>query len=117
MKTNNSPLGDRFWFCPLYSFQCTSEIVDLVEGIKIIKLPKYLRYDEEYRYGPPWSDEGYVEFGASFPSPVNMDPQDDFERAFNLSLDLLSALRLSHKGMVASGELIWNAPRFNWRDE
>lgn len=111
MQTSDLSLGDKYWVCPLYSFNCNCESVDLAEGIRIIKLPDFLRPDDyedsEYSYGPPWSKEGCVEYIAALPSQAygTKKVREDFNRAINLLYDVISALRLCHEGMVTAGEL------------
>jgi len=118
MATDNPT--ESYWLCPLYSFDCASESVDLVEGLQIKHtipgLGEYFQKHARDLYGR-WDDpseyKGVVllPYKAKFTKGTSIEEKfligfEEHDRANNLLLDLVTALRLCHEGRIAVGPLI-----------
>ena len=101
MSTDNPKSNDSRWFCPLYSFNCDCENVNLAEGIQIIPIPKifleYLSSNYSHHLKTLPSETEWV---ASI--PVN---GYGYFASNDLLEDLMTALRLHKNGRVVAGLL------------
>ena len=119
MSTGNAGSTSTYWFCPLYSFDCYSQSVALVEGIEIKRIPRefadYLfkqSYSNFFRTAPC-----ETEWMASLPYQAKATRTNAKEnmrigfrenaRATGLLVDLITALRLCHEGRLIAGPLIF----------
>lgn len=127
MEASNTTPTTTYWICPLYSFDCYSENVDLAEGIQIKHAPKelreYIAKKTRHLYGR-WDDPSEFDWAAFLPYQAevveesgDMDIREEIrenirrgfeehDRAKRLLIDLVTALRLCHQGMVTVGPLI-----------
>jgi len=119
MVPDESNSSSRYWLCPLYSFDCDCESIDLAEGIQIKPAPRELKkhIGERSRdlYGR-LDDPSKFDWAAFLPHPTNANgvraPVElarigyrENDRARDLLIDLVTALRLCHQGMVTPGPL------------
>ncbi len=100
MTTENPASNERYWLCPLYSFKCDSESADLAESIQIIKIPgKFVEH----------LAQNYSDLLKTIPSEaewvVSLPYIENTNRANDLLVDLITALRLHQKGRVVAGLL------------
>lgn len=120
MGAGNSSLRSRHWLCPLYSFNCDCESVDLTDGIQIKHALSELKAHLSTSY-PEWDSAGVVEYMVELPQQsgvVNEWAEISIKEAaerHSLLTDLISALRLCHAGMVALGPLICAHPKATTR--
>ncbi|MFC2032841.1 hypothetical protein ACFLUS_05780 [Chloroflexota bacterium] len=108
----------------MYSFDCDYESIDLAEGIQIKPAPKdlreYIKKKSHYLYGR-WDDPSKFDWAAFLPhrakaikvirTEENIVAEakigyEEHDRARDLLVDLATALRLCHQGMVTPGPLI-----------
>jgi len=121
MSTDNPIPNERYWLCPLYSFDCYFEGIDLTEGIQIKPAPnelqQYLRERTYYLYGR-WSDPSDVNWAVFFPYCADASGVSDTlelmrigleedDRVRDLLVDLVTSLKLCHKGRVTAGPLMF----------
>ncbi|MBA7696879.1 hypothetical protein ES703_105533 [subsurface metagenome] len=120
MGTGNSSPTNAYWLCPLYSFDCDCESVDLAEGIQIKHAPSELREyirDRTYHLYGRWDDPGDVKWMTSLPYGANAsgvsDPYElarighaEGDRARDLLFNFITASRLCHEGAITAGPLI-----------
>jgi hypothetical protein len=109
MGSANSSEANRFWFCPLYSFDCYSESVELIENIHIKQItPEFKRSLQERWIDLIWLDPTNAKYGVTLPyrSVGGMLKKGDEES--DLLVDLITALRLCHAGPVTPGPLRMN---------
>jgi hypothetical protein len=119
MSTATSSSRNIYWLCPLYLFDCYSESAKLVEGIEIKRIPRafaaYLSEEADSSFFRTYPNE--VTWMASLPSQANTSGVSDInelmrigwremDRARDLLVDLIAALRLCHEGRVIAGPLI-----------
>lgn len=106
----NSNDTSSYWLCPLYSFDCYSDTVDLVNGIQIRRVPRefgdYLlrQYSDWF-----WIDPSETKYMLVLPQ--NVVAIDKIESMFDwhvsdLLVNLITAFRLCHAGMVTPGPLV-----------
>ncbi|MEK7353860.1 MAG: hypothetical protein AABZ77_05070 [Chloroflexota bacterium] len=107
----------NYWFCPLYSFNVDAETVDLVEGIKIIRISnEFVEYLDKTFGHSLKTIPSRAEWIALFPHPENIHKGTNFaedvriefkaeEKVINLLIDFITALRLYQKGRVVVGLL------------
>jgi len=122
MGASNSSESKRFWLCPLYSFGAYSENVELDEGIQIESfsvlpgLSAYIQRQSHDLYGR-WDDpseyNGVVllpyrakDEGVSDPDELIRIGWEEGDRARDSLFDLVTSLRLCHKGEITAGPLI-----------
>lgn len=120
MTTENSASRERYWLCPLYSFNCDCQSVDLAEGIQIRPAPsqlgQYIQKRTYYLYGQ-WDDPSNISWVALFPYlaeaiegagieniKIGLEEND---RAGDLLFDLVTSLRLYQRGEITVGPLIF----------
>lgn len=118
--TTESFARERYWLCPLYSFDCGCESVDLTEGIQIKSAPKALRkYIAErtrHLYGL-WEDPSKFNWAAFLPHREKViegaTPEEmvliglkEHDKIRDSLFDLSTALRLVHKGWIVPGPLL-----------
>lgn len=109
MSTNTA--GDNYWLCPLYSFRCYPDYVDLVKRIQIRRIARefqnylYQQYSDWF-----WTDPSEAEYTLIFPSSPSESGSLGTIIAEHHQSDLLvsltTALRLCHHGMVSPGPLV-----------
>jgi len=113
MDTGNSTPIKGYWLCPLYSFDCYSKSVDLVEGIQIKRITVEFA-DYLVRNHPDWMDKKKPKHMVILPYDATSKNEATGEEitfgamlnATTLLIDLVTALRLCHSGMVNSGPII-----------
>ena len=119
MGSGNSTSKSTYWLCPLYSFDCDRESLDLVEGIQIKQIPRefadYLLKQSHSNFFRTYPSE--TEWMASLPylavttgSNVKENMRVGLEesyRAKDLLVDLVIALKLCHEGRVVAGPLVF----------
>ena len=99
MGSDISTSTSKYWLCPLYSFDCDCESIDLAEGIQIKQIPsKFVEYLDKHYSDILKTIPSEAEWVASLPYHRNV-------RANDLLVDLITALRLHHKGRVVAGLL------------
>jgi len=121
MGTDYSGSMSECWLCPLLSFNCAPEIIDLdldyrpasvelAEAIQVKRAPsEFTDYLQENH--PDWVDAISAEYMAVLPRSVTRGDEitgvlaQMFE-ASNLLFDLVTAFRLCHGGIVAAGPLL-----------
>ncbi len=124
MNTANPTPSERYWLCPLYSFDSYSESVDLAEGIHIKTAPNELRkhINEQTRfpnYGQ-WDDPSDVKWMTLLPYHASAKGTSnrheliqigvkEQRRASDLLVDLITAFRLRHEGKIIGGPLMSSA--------
>lgn len=110
IEIGNSSSANAYWLCPLYSFDCYSDTVDLVDGIQIRRVPRefedYLlkQYSDWF-----WIDPSKTKYMLVLPQ--NVVAIDKIKSMFDwhvshLLVNLITAFRLCHAGMVTPGPLI-----------
>ena len=120
MTTENPASNERYWLCPLYSFNSDSGSVDLAEGIQIKSAPsalrKYIAERTRHLYGR-WEDPSKFDWaiflpyrakateGASSIEKIKIG-LEEWDEAKDSLIDLITALKLCHKGQVIAGPLI-----------
>ena len=117
MSTDNPTSIERYWLCPLYSFNCDCENIDLEEGIKIQRIPsEFVSYlDRQYGHSLK-TIPSTARWIASLPYPQNTYKGNNREEAMriefeahdkvtNLLVDFITALRIYQKGRVVVGLL------------
>ena len=123
MEGKRALIDDTFWICPLYAFKCNiegSERIDLGEGIAIWRISDDLQYYIDERIPELALRANKVEWAIQLPHDIRtrataetvMDnihediPLFPFVRhPSEITIDLITALRLQHKGEVAPGPL------------
>lgn len=112
--------AESYWLCPLYSFDCYTESVDLAEGIQIKTAPNELRkYINEQTHYPRYGqrdDPSKFNWVVSLPHPTIAAEgtiehrmgigMKEWATARELLVDLIMTLKLCHKGSVTAGPLI-----------
>jgi hypothetical protein len=107
MTADNSK--EYYWLCPLYSFDCYSESVDLIDGVQIKRISQELsEFLEENRSELFWTNPSDAKWMLSIPYPQTAKGDiksvfGEWERIKNLLFDLITALRLCHAGTVTAG--------------
>lgn len=118
MSTNSQ--ANRYWLCPLYSFDSDCESIDLVEGIQIKRAPTELKeyiHDKTYYLYGLWEDPSEFIWAVFLPyRSTNVDGLSIEERMSvgfreqdrdrDSLIDLLTALRLHHGGRIVAGPMI-----------
>jgi hypothetical protein len=125
MSTGNLNPTSRYWLCTLYSFECDCEYIDIGEGIQIKRafreLQDYINNMTRDLYGR-WDDPSDFDWIASLPNCERAegvsDPDEliriglaEMDRVRDLLVDIITALRLCHKGIITPGPLISAALR------
>ena len=120
MGTGNLSPPTTYWLCPLYSFNCDCKSVDLTEGIQIKSAPsalrKYIAERTRHLYGR-WEDPSKFDWAALLPYREKVIEGATIEEKFLIGLkehdrirdslfDLITALRLVHKGRIVPGPLM-----------
>lgn len=119
MGAKYSDTTSECWLCPLLSFNCAPEIIDLdyrpasVELAKAIQVKRVPSEFTDYLHEshPDWVDVISAEYMVVLPrSAIRGDEitgvlEQMFE-ASNLLFDLVTAFRLCHGGVVAPGPLL-----------
>lgn len=137
MGTGNISSTSRYWLCPLYSFSCYSkysktedfdyppESVDLAEGIQIRRIvPEFTRYIVKRH--PDWKEAIVAEYMVVLPYSVAVNNEmvsllTEIIDKSNLLVDLVTAFRLCHAGVVVPGPLVFaqlqksGVLKFEWR--
>lgn len=117
MTTDNST--ESYWLCPLLSFNCTPEIIDLdyrpesvelTEAIQVKRVPpEFTDYLNENH--PDWLDIISAEYMAILPRTTiigdeTMGVLQQVREATDLLFNIVTAFRLCHAGVVSVGPLI-----------
>lgn len=121
MGAHNFNDTSSYWLCPLYSFDCDSDRLELTEGMTISELellPHHFRiYLTEIREsliaGPEVANWAILLPHSKKLGPIDLDHITDFVRESEATMyleDLVTALRLCHKGTVAAGEVVFALP-------
>ncbi|MDP2931523.1 MAG: HEPN domain-containing protein [Chloroflexota bacterium] len=117
MATDGSSPVSRFWLCPLYSFKCDAETVTLTKGVEITRIsPGFVEYLEKHYSHRSKTMPSAAKWMASLPGHTDItgitEPLElsrigfqELDRADNLLVDLMTALRLYQKGRVVAGLL------------
>lgn len=115
MSTDNLISNNRYWLCPLYSFDCDCDNIDVAEGIQIKRIPrKFANFLHEHY--PDWSlaeddDFATVKYMAVLPSVATSDnllaPIREVSKECDLLFDLVTAFKLCHAGDITPGPLIF----------
>ena len=120
MGTENQTPSERYWLCPLYSFNCDCKSVDLTEGIQIKSAPsalrKYIAERTRHLYGL-WEDPSKFDWVAFFPHNEKVIEGTTIEEMLRMGFEehdrirdslfnLITALRLVHKGRIVPGPLM-----------
>ena len=101
MSSDNPKSDDNRWLCPLYSFNCDCERINLAEGIQIIPIPKiFLEYLSRNYSHHLKTIPSETEWVASI--PVN---GYGYFTSNDLLEDLMTALRLHKNGRIVAGLL------------
>ena len=117
--TANVTHAESYWLCPLYSFDCNCKSVELAEGIQIRpaidKLQQHIAEKTRHLYGQ-WDNPSEFKWVAYLPHPNTTAEGTreqrmkigfkEWETARELLVDLITTLRLYHKGSIAVGPLI-----------
>ena len=99
--TNETP-AESYWLCPLYSFDCDCDSVDIAEGIQIKRIPReFARYLLEQYSDNLKTIPGEAEWLASLP----YNAHHGYTETNDLFVDLITALRLHQKGRIVAGLL------------
>ncbi len=118
--TTESPItSERYWLCPLYFFECDCASVDLAEGIRIKPAPTQLKDYIHKRYTSAAQRHYLSEFEwAAFLPYIRSNVEGlsleerfsigfkEHDRDRDLWVDLVTALRLYHRGRLVAGPLI-----------
>lgn len=119
MEADYSDITGECWLCPLLSFNCYPEVMDLdsrpvsvklANGIHIIRItPELTEY--LYEHHPDWLDTISAEYIAVLPYKVAKRQEKtsvftEIDAISNQLSDLITALRLCHAGVVAVGPLL-----------
>lgn len=112
-------MSNKYWYCPLYCFKCESEVVTLEANIQIVKMPR-----EFYEFLFEESDSSFFRAIPSEADWIISIPQreatetgqsresylgshmEEIERAKELTVDLITALRLLKEGRVIPGVVV-----------
>lgn len=129
MEASNTTPTTTYWLCPLYSFNCDCDSVDLAEGIQIkaapSKLQEYLKERTPHLYGLR-SNLSDVDWAAFLPyrrrnvEGLSIDEGfliglEEYDRDRNSFVDLVTALRLYRSGRLVAGPLIFASIHdFEW---
>lgn len=112
-------MTSTYWLCPLYSFNCYTEIVDLAEGIQIRpaigELRKYIAERTLHLYGQ-FDNPSEFNWVVSIPHPTIVADGTiehrmkiglkEWETARELLVDFITTLKLCHEGAITAGPLI-----------
>ena len=121
MTTENPTPNERYWLCPLYSFNYDGEQIDLPEGLKIIKIPrKFVEYlDRNYPDTLPTilsEAKWVIAIKIEQIDTTGLNPDELFNLGFSEHevvssqlFDLVTALRLYQKGRIVAGLLTYAA--------
>ncbi len=116
MTTENPKSRERYWLCPLYSFNCDCDSVDFEEGINIRRISReFVSYlDRQYSHKLktiPSTARWVVRLPViSTNSANNLSEATrigyiNWDKVNNLLVDLMTALRLYQKGRIVAGLL------------
>ncbi|MBN1862783.1 MAG: hypothetical protein JW790_03990 [Dehalococcoidales bacterium] len=120
MSTGNHNPVSKYWLCPLYSFDCDCDCVDLAEGVQIGRAFRKLRdhiYNKTHDLYGRWDDPSEFDWiaflpnrarakGISAPGKLAQIGLAENDRVSGLLVDMVTALRLCHRGMITPGPLI-----------
>jgi len=119
MEANYIEPSSERWLCPLLSFNCAPEIIDLdwrpesvelAEAIQIKRVPSEFT-DYLHKNHPDWMDIISAEYMAVLPrNATRIEKRASvlsqmFETS-SLLFDLVTAFRLCHRGVLSAGPLI-----------
>lgn len=117
MSTANSTPIERYWLCPLYSFDCDCDSVDLIEGIQVKRIPsEFVEYlDRNYPDTLPTilsEAKWVIAIKIEQIDTTGLNPEELFNLGFSEHgvvssqlVDSITALRLYQKGRIVAGLL------------
>lgn len=121
MGIDNPLPNERYWLCPLYSFGCDCESIDLTEGIQIKPTPSELEDFIRTHDAPgiPWSDFSISDWVYSqlCSEAIERDGVDnvasgaEISRALFSLINFVQACRLLKKGDIIPGLLMLVTPK------
>lgn len=97
---NNALASKRYWLCPLYSFNCEHDSLDLIEGIQIKRISsEFKRYLKKRCSDWFWLEPSDAEYMAVLPYKVSVDSKrkmvfEEGDEEGDLIEDLVTAFRL-----------------------
>jgi hypothetical protein len=97
------------WVCSLYSLDCDSESVDLVDGIQITRISHELtEFLEKNQSNLFWTNPSAAKWMLSIPYSQKANESiksalEKWDRIRNSVFDTITALRLCHTGAVTAG--------------
>lgn len=112
-------MPNGYWFCPIYCFRCESDTVNLEGNVQIVRIPPefhtylYEKSGSNFFRTVPFEVDWIIsipqrevhEIGES--REVQMTQAlEEMERIKDLTVDLITALRLSREGRVIPGLLM-----------
>ncbi len=123
MTTGKLESVSRYWLCPLYSFDCDCESVDLVEGIQIKTAPKEFKtYIVTDKSRPtPYDEMSIPDWILVLPcSEVIEEPEyrlvtsgPEVIKAVGLLINFIQACRIHQQGSIFPGDLVLVLPTTN----
>jgi len=85
MDIGNPIYNEQYWLCPLYSFDCDCESVDLVEGIQIKRIQKqFVEYLDKHYSHVLKTIPSEAEWVASLPDNTNTNGVINREEIFSI---------------------------------
>lgn len=102
MSTDNSSSSNRYWLCPLYSFDCDCDSVDIAEGIQIKRIPRTF---VEYLLAQYSNNLKTIPSEAEWIASLPYNAYQGYTETNDLFVDLMTALRLHQKGRIVAGLL------------
>ncbi len=111
MSTSDPNFSKYRWLCPLYSFDCYSKSLDLGEGVEIKQIAPEFREYLQNRCSD-WSLGDIIDTKYMIVFPYRMEVNDESKSIFgnwhvsDMSVNLITAFRLCHAGMVIPGPLV-----------
>jgi len=119
MEAKYFDITSECWLCPLLSFNCAPEVMDLDYRLASVELAEDIQIrrvtseftDYLYENHPDWLDAISAEYMAVLPRSIIRGNEitgvlAQMIEGGNLLFDLITALRLCHAGVVAVGPLI-----------
>ena len=110
MENKDLSPKNKHWLCPLYSFDCYADAIDLADSIQIKRItPEFRNYLEERH--PDWEEALGAEhmIVLSHSGAVEEEEAGYFAEVIDKSsllVDLVTAFRLCHSGSLIPGPLI-----------
>ena len=112
-------MPNKYWFCPIYCFSCESDTVNLEGNVQIVRIPPefhtYLfeESDSSFFRTLPFEVDWIISIPQREVSGIGeiregqmKQALEEMERVKDLTVDLITALRLSKEGRVIPGLLM-----------